>query len=70
MKSRYFAIPLVSLLLTSIFLIYGVLVSNTPKKESPEVFVGIDVAYDDGLEPNNVYTYGEFIFWNGTVINP
>ena len=30
----------------------------------------LDIIYDDGLEPNNVYTYREFIFWNGTVINP
>jgi hypothetical protein len=30
----------------------------------------LDIIYDDGLEANNTYGYGEFTFWNGTVLIP
>ena len=47
MKSKYYAILLFFSLIVSVFLINGVLINNTPKKEVPDVFVGIDAAYAD-----------------------
>ena len=35
------------MVIASIFIIYGFLVNDAQKKEMPDVFVGIDVAYDD-----------------------
>jgi hypothetical protein len=30
----------------------------------------LDIIYDDGLETNSSYGYGELIFWNGTIRFP
>jgi hypothetical protein len=47
MKHRYLGVFLVSLLVGSIFLIYFFIINNPPEKLPSDIFVGVDVAYDD-----------------------